>query len=83
MLKLWICIFSNLNKNNGKNISKNLNVKCSQRHLDHGKQSATDVLKTNSKIMVPKTANAAGDLIGNKLQKKTEVKQKMQSLKKQ
>ena len=37
--------------------------KYSQKRLDHAKQSATDVLKTASK----KTAEAAGDIIGNKI----------------
>ena len=37
--------------------------KYSQKRLDHAKQSATDVLKTASK----KTAEAAGDMIGNKI----------------
>ena len=34
-----------LGKNNGKNISKNLSGKYSQKRLDHAKQSATDALK--------------------------------------
>ena len=37
--------------------------KYSQKRLDYAKQSATDVLKTASK----KTAEAAGDIIGNKI----------------
>ena len=32
-----------------KNISKNLISKCSQKRIDHTKQSATDALKTASK----------------------------------
>ena len=34
-----------MGKNNGKNISKNLSGKYSQKRLDHAKQSATDALK--------------------------------------
>ena len=41
--------------------------KYSQKPLDHVKQSATDVLKTNSKRLIQKTAEATGDLIGNKI----------------
>ena len=39
----------NMGKNIGKNISKILNVKYSQKLLDHSKQYATDVFKTASK----------------------------------
>ena len=35
--------------------------------FDHAKQSATDVLKTTSKRVIPKTVEATGDLIGNKI----------------
>ena len=38
----------NLCKNINKNISKNLSGKCSQKLLDHAKQSVADVLKTSS-----------------------------------
>ena len=40
--------------------------KYSQNLLDHGKQSATDALKTSSKRTIQKTAEA-GDLIGNSI----------------
>ena len=36
-------------RNKGKNISKNLSSKYSQKLLHHAKQSATDALKTVSK----------------------------------
>ena len=36
----------NTGKNIGENISKSLNKKCSQKLLDHTKQSATDAIKT-------------------------------------
>ena len=52
--------------NIGQNISKNLGVKCSQNLLDHTKQSATDALKTATERAIQKTAEATGDLIGNK-----------------
>ena len=55
-----------MGKNIGKNISKNLSGKYSQTLLDHGKKSATDALKTSSKRVIQKTAEATGDLIGNK-----------------
>ena len=40
----------------GKNISKNLSNKCSQKRINHAKQSATDALKTGSKRAIQKTA---------------------------
>ena len=65
-------------KNIGKNVSKNLSGKYSpgmlamrQKLLDHAKQSATDVLKTASKSAIQKTAEATGDLFGNKIANKT------------
>ena len=51
----------------GKNISKNLSGKYSQKLLDHAKQSATDALKTISKSVLQKAAEATVDLIGNKI----------------
>ena len=57
----------NMGKNIGKNIIKNLSGKYSQKRLDHPKQSATDALKTTSKIVIQKTAESTGDLIGNKI----------------
>ena len=38
-----------------------------QKILDHAKQSATDALKTIPKRVIQKTAEATGDLIGNKI----------------
>ena len=67
----------NMVKNIGKNVSKNLSGKYSpgmlamrQKLLDHAKQSATDVLKTASKSAIQKTAEATGDLFGNKIANK-------------
>ena len=39
----------------------------SQKLLDSAKKYATDALKTVSKRAIQKTAEAAGDLIGNKI----------------
>ena len=41
--------------------------KYSQKLLYHAKQSATDALKTTSRKVIQKTAEAAGDLIGNRI----------------
>ena len=57
----------NVGKKIGKNISKNLSGKYCHRFLVHTKQSATDALKTASKRVIQKTAETAGDLIGNKI----------------
>ena len=56
-----------MGKNIGKNISKSLHGKYSQKLLDHVKQSATDALKTSWKRVIPKTADATGGVIGNKI----------------
>ena len=53
-----------------KKISKNLIDKYSQKPFDHAKQYLTDALKTTSKIAIQMTAEATGDLIGNKLSDK-------------
>ena len=47
--------------------------KYSQKLLDHAKKSATDALKTSSIKLIQKTAEATGDLIGNKIA--NEIKQ--------
>ena len=60
-------LLKNIGKNVGKNISKNLSVKYSQKRLDHANTFATDALKTTSKTEIQKTAEATGDLIGNKI----------------
>ena len=59
---------SSFAKKIGKNISKNLSGKYSQKLLDHAKQSATDALKTISKTVIKKTAEATGYLIGNNIE---------------
>ena len=66
--RLWIFVFClNIGKNIDKNLIKNLSDKYSQKILDHAKQSATDALKTTSKRVIRKTAEATDDLIGNKI----------------
>ena len=55
-----------MSKNIGKNICKYLSGKYSQKLLDHTKPAITDALKTTSKKVIQKTAEATGDLIGNK-----------------
>ena len=60
----------NMGKNFGKNISKILIGKYSQKNFDQAKKSATDALKTSSKRAIQKTAEATGDLIGNKIANK-------------
>ena len=63
----FLVFAKNMRKNIGKSISKNLSGKYRQKFLDHVTQFETDVLKTVSKRAIPKTAEAAGDLIGNKV----------------
>ena len=51
----------------GKNISKNVSGKYSQKLLDRIKQSATDALKMSSKRVIQKTTETTGDLIDSKI----------------
>ena len=53
-----------------KNIRKNLSNKYGQKLLDSSKKSTTGAIKTASKRAMQKTAEAAGDLIGNKISDK-------------
>ena len=50
-----------------KNMGKNLSNKYGQKLLDTAKKSTTDAMKTSSKRAIQKTAEATGDLIGNKI----------------
>ena len=50
-----------------KNMGKNLNNKYGHKLIDTAKKFATDAIKTASKRVVPKTAEATGDLVGNKI----------------
>ena len=54
-----------MGKNIGKDISEDLRGKYRHKALDHAEQSATDALKTTSKNLIQKAAEATGDLIGN------------------
>ena len=58
----------------GKNISKSLSGKYSQKLLDQAKHSTTDVLKTSSKRVNQKTAEATGNLIGSRKRNLKKVK---------
>ena len=60
-----------------KNMGKRLSNKYGQKILDSTKKSTTDVIKTASKRAIQKTAEATGDLIGNKIaDKMTSVSKK-------
>ena len=54
----------------GKNISKNVSSKYSQKLIDHGKKYTSYALKTGSKRGIQNTTEATGDLIGNKISDK-------------
>ena len=49
-----------------KNMGKNLSNKYGQKLLNSAKKSTTGAIKTISKRAIQKTAEATGDLIGNK-----------------
>ena len=49
-----------------KNIGKNISSKYSLKLVDSAKKSATKAKKTGSKRAIHETAEATGDLIGNK-----------------
>ena len=50
-----------------KNMGKSLSNKYGQKLLNSAKKSTTDAIKTASKRVIQKTAEAAGDLISNKI----------------
>ena len=50
-----------------RNIGKNLNNKYSQKLIDTAKKSTTHAIKTASKRIIQKTAEATGDLVANKI----------------
>ena len=58
LLKIWVKLLVK---------SETLNGKCSQKLLDHSKQSATDPPKTTLERAIQKAAEATGDLIVNKI----------------
>ena len=49
-----------------KNTGKNLSNKYGQKLIDSAKKSKTDAITTVSKRAIQKTAEATGDVIGNK-----------------
>ena len=49
---------------------KKTSCKYGQKLFDHAKQSARDVPKTSSKIVIQKTAETTSDLIGIKISDK-------------
>ena len=56
-----------------KNTGKSLSNKYGQKRLDSAKKSTTDAIKTVSKRAIQKTAEATGDLIGNKIADKITI----------
>ena len=50
-----------------KNMGKSLNNKNCQKLFDSAKKSTTDAIKIASKRAIQKTAEATGDLNGNKI----------------
>ena len=50
-----------------KNMCKSLSNKYGQKLLDNAKKPTTDAIKTTSKRAIQKSAEATGDLIGNKI----------------
>ena len=63
-----------------KNMGKSLSNKYDQKLLDSAKKSTTDAIKTASKRAIQKTAEATGDLIGNKIADKTTSVSKKKSI---
>ena len=59
-----------MGKKIGRYISKTLSSKYGQKVIDHSKKSAINALKNFSKRVIQKTAEANGDLIGNKIANK-------------
>ena len=60
-----------------KSMGTHLSNKYDQKLLDSAKKSTTDALKTASKRAISKTAEATGDLIGNKVADKITSVSKM------
>ena len=66
----FLSFAKNMGKNVGMNISKILSCRYRQKLLLNAKKSATNALKTSSKKVFQKLAEAAADLIGNKIAKR-------------
>ena len=60
-------MWKDMNLSFAKNIGKNLSNKYSQKIIDTAKKSETDTIKTVSQWAIQKTAEATGDLVGNKI----------------
>ena len=54
----------------------------SQKLVDTAKRSATNAIRTSSKRAIQKTAEATGDLVGNKIADKIQVHKKNHATKK-
>ena len=65
-----------------RNMGQSLNNKYGQKLLGSAKKSTTDAIKTASKRAIQKTAEATGDLIGNKIDDKITSVSKIKSTKK-
>ena len=63
----FLSFAKNVGNNIGKSISKNLSGKYSQERLDVAKQSVTNGFRLALNRAIQKTAEANGDLIGNKI----------------
>ena len=81
---VFLSFDKNMGKNFGKNISNSLSGKYSpgmlaehQKLLDHAKTSATDALKTSSKSVIQKTAEATDDLVGIEIANRITKSQKV------
>ena len=59
-----------------KNMHKNLSNKYSQKHFDSAKKIATDAIKTASKRVTQKTAEATRNLIDNRIADKINLSKK-------
>ena len=55
-----------------KNMGKRLSNKHGEKRFDAAKKFTTDAIKTASKRVIQKTAEATDDLIGNKIADKIE-----------
>ena len=57
----------NIDKNYYKTISRNLSAKYNQKDFEHAKQPDTYAAETASKKLIPKAAEASGDLTDNRI----------------
>ena len=62
-------------------MGKSLSNKYGQKLLDSAKKSTADAIKTASKTVIQKPAEATGDLIGNKIADKITIASKKRSTK--